>query len=241
MNSHYTYLIINIATIFFPLVLSFDKKVAFYKQWKHLWVGMLATGAFFIVWDVWFTRQGVWSFNEQYVMGYYIGGLPIEEWLFFITVPYACTFVYECLLHYFPFRTNRDWGWRMFLPLSVILIIIGMIFFRQAYTCTTFVFCGLGLLLVRQFHYRIGTIYADAFLTMFFINIIPFLIVNGFLTALPVVQYNHAENLDIRLYTIPIEDVFYGMLLMLGNVAGLEWSRRKHMHPARTQKQNTTA
>jgi lycopene cyclase domain-containing protein len=52
--------------------------------------------------------------------------------------------------------------------------------------------------------------------------LIPFLIVNGLLTSIPVVIYNDNENLGIRIYTIPIEDTVYGMLNMLGVVTIME-------------------
>jgi lycopene cyclase domain-containing protein len=57
--------------------------------------------------------------------------------------------------------------------------------------------------------------------------LIPFLIINGILTGTgpdqPVVWYNDAENLGIRLFTIPLEDVFYGFELMLFNVCFYEY------------------
>jgi lycopene cyclase domain-containing protein len=52
--------------------------------------------------------------------------------------------------------------------------------------------------------------------------LIPFLIVNGLLTSIPVVLYNNEENLNFRIYSIPFEDVFYGMLLIMMNVIGYE-------------------
>jgi hypothetical protein len=52
--------------------------------------------------------------------------------------------------------------------------------------------------------------------------LVPFLIVNGILTGTgleePVVSYNKTENLNIRLFTIPLEDVFYGFELFILNL-----------------------
>ncbi|TAE52960.1 MAG: lycopene cyclase domain-containing protein, partial [Bacteroidetes bacterium] len=52
------------------------------------------------------------------------------------------------------------------------------------------------------------------FFLAWMVCLIPFFIVNGVLTSLPVVWYNNAQNLGIRLGTIPIEDSMYLMLML---------------------------
>jgi len=56
-------------------------------------------------------------------------------------------------------------------------------------------------------------------------------VVNGLLTGTgldkPVVWYNEAEIIGWRIGSIPFEDVFYGMLLILCNVLVYEWLKQK--------------
>ena len=100
--SDWTYLWVNLAVLSVPFIASFDKRVAFVKEWKAFWPACLLTMAGFIAWDVVFTARGIWGFNPEHLAGIDVLGLPIEEWLFFITVPYACVFTYACFKKYFP-------------------------------------------------------------------------------------------------------------------------------------------
>ncbi len=53
------------------------------------------------------------------------------------------------------------------------------------------------------------------FYLSFAVSIIPFLLVNGFLTALPVITYNPEEIMGIRIGSIPLEDLFYSFTMLL--------------------------
>ena len=98
----YLYLGVNLFAISYPLAQSFEHRIKFSSQWFALFPAILITGAFFLIWDYWFTQMGVWEFNPTYLLGIYFFDLPLEEWLFFITVPFACVFIYEVLNYFFP-------------------------------------------------------------------------------------------------------------------------------------------
>jgi lycopene cyclase domain-containing protein len=59
----------------------------------------------------------------------------------------------------------------------------------------------------------------DYFWWSFAFSLLPFFIVNGLLTGTglshPIVWYNNAENLSIRLGTIPVEDVSYSYNMLV--------------------------
>lgn len=61
----------------------------------------------------------------------------------------------------------------------------------------------------------------------YFIHLIPFLIVNGVLTATPVVLYNPNEITGFRIYTIPIEDTVYALTCLLLPITVMEYYLEK--------------
>ena len=169
-----------------------------------------------------FTKQGIWSFNENYIVGMKLYNLPIEEVLFFFVVPYCCVFIYECVRCYFPSLQNHSTSLLILKLIGIILLILAIINHEYAYPFFTFFFNGLfifAILATQKIRLQFNV---SAFLLAYLIILIPFLLVNGLLTAIPVVLYNNNENLGIRLYTIPVEDIFYGMLLIMMNVVGYE-------------------
>lgn len=220
----YTYLMLNIGTLAGPLLLSFDRKVAFYRQWRALFPAIAFTAVAFIIWDIIFTEQGVWSFNPEFLVGIQLLGLPLEEWLFFLTVPYACMFIYECLNAYITRDILKNVAKPLTWTLIGILLVLAAIHWGRTYTVVTFIWLGVWLLL-NQFWIK-GT-YMGRFFLSYFICLIPFLLVNGVLTALPVVIYNDMENLSFRIGTIPVEDTMYALLLLLMNVNIYEYLKTR--------------
>ncbi|MCX8471222.1 MAG: lycopene cyclase domain-containing protein [Chitinophagaceae bacterium] len=223
---NYTYLAIDILTILFPFLLSFDKKVHFYKYWKSLFVGIVWVGSVYVCWDVLYTYLGVWSFNARYTLSFRIGALPLEEWLFFLVVPYACAFIYTCLNAYFTIKHAGKLLWSLFFISGIMLIIIGIIFHDLYYTAATMLLAGAVNCFLYFVRSKLTQFNLRVFLYSFLVALIPFLIVNGLLTSLPVVLYNNAENLGIRIYTIPVEDVIYGYVLLLGTIVIMQQAKK---------------
>lgn len=220
-----TYLLINLGVILFPLMLSFDKKVHFFNKWKFVLPAILITGVIFLIWDLLFTKLNVWSFNSDYIIGLKFFGLPIEEIMFFLTVPYACIFIYECLNAYFP--ANKLQRYSLALSNLFLGVCIAFLFFgyNRWYTVINFGFLFLVLGYVEYVNSKLRFMYK--FYRAYLVALIPFYIVNGFLTAIPVVMYNDAENIGVRVGTIPLEDHFYLMALLLMNVYLYEFFKNK--------------
>jgi lycopene cyclase domain-containing protein len=225
---NWVYLLINAGAISIPFIATFDRRLRFYKQWRFLFPAILLTMLVFIPWDILKTSLQVWGFNTRYLTGAFLGNLPIEEWLFFIAIPYACLFTY----HAFNYLVARDYFGKHAFPVSIILgigfLFIGFFNIERLYTMATFLSTGVFLLLHGLV---IKASYLGRFFMMYIVTLIPFFIVNGLLTGswIPeeVVYYDNTQNLGIRIGTIPVEDAVYGMLMLLMNVTWYEFLKKR--------------
>ena len=227
MPDHFLYLVINAGVLIIPLLVSFHPGLRFYREWKAFGMACALVMCLFIAWDWYFTKAGIWGFNSRYHLGVKFLQLPLEEWLFFICIPYACVFTYYALGLWDQVSKGGTW-FRWLAIFSGILFMAGIIFFNQAYTFVTFILFSimLGYLaLVEKPDWLPRAIVTYLLVLPFFF------ITNGLLTGTcieeEVVWYNNDENLRIRIGTIPVEDTVYGFLLVLMNIYFFERFRKK--------------
>ncbi len=102
-----TYLLVLAACVLATLPLEFVLQARVYRRWQRVLLAVLPVSAVFLVWDVLAASAGWWWFDDDYLIGLFLGRLPIEEILFFVVVPICGLLTYEAVRHIRP-----DWASR---------------------------------------------------------------------------------------------------------------------------------
>ncbi|MBK7632434.1 MAG: lycopene cyclase domain-containing protein [Ignavibacteriales bacterium] len=210
------YLIFNIIVFAGPLLFGAMRPFYFINKWKYTIVPILIPAIFFLIWDS-IVADSHWHFNDKYVLGITFFNLPIEEILFFISVPFACLFTWEMIIRR---SEGKELLWINKIRLYLYLLIpIGIWFFISGkhYTGLAISFLGLAVLLDQLLNTNI--IFQKRFYLYLLLVIFFTLIFNGYLTWRPVVTYSVQYQLDFRIFTIPIEDFVYGTALIFMNTS----------------------
>jgi lycopene cyclase domain-containing protein len=219
----YEYLLFNLLVLSGPVLFSFDQRVRFVAHWRQAWLAVAHVAPFFLAWDI-FVSGRHWWFNSRFTAGPAVLGLPLGEWLFFFTVPFACLFIWQIFIHYDsqPARRSR----KVITPAIVVaaLAAFAALAAGKEYTALALMVFSLAL--------YVGSVYKifDRSFLIYFLLILFGLILlcNGYLTARPVVLYDNLYITGLRIYTIPIEDFFYGYALVFLTVAVYERLRRRN-------------
>lgn len=239
-GEQFYYLLVNLGCLIVPFIFSFHPRLLFYKRWTAFLPGVSGMMLVFIPWDIFFTGNGIWGFDEKYTTGVFMLNLPLEEWLFFLCIPYACLFTYHCIALFTPKeplpRFFRIISW----ALAVLCMLVAVVYYQRWYTFTAHLLCGLLLL----YHLVVlKSNYLGRFMLTFLIILPPFILSNGILTGIrfwdypfinteagaiaeKIVWYNNQHNLGVRLFSMPVDDLSYGMAMLLLVTTVYEWQVR---------------
>ena len=217
------YLLLNIASFFIPFLYSFEKEMNFIKHWRPVFLSIFLVAVPFIVWDIIFTNKGVWGFNPDYLLNLQIFGLPFEEILFFICIPYASIFTHYAFIHFFgkvalPTKLVKAISTSLFIIVAFCILFA----YPKLYTTVNFVL----FLILILYSLMLKENHLSRFYITFLVILLPFFLVNGILTGSfiegEVVWYNNDENLGVRIGSVPIEDIIYAFNLIYLNLILIE-------------------
>lgn len=183
--------------------------------------------AFFLAWDDLFVKLGVWGFNEQYLVGIYLGSLPLEEFAFFFTTPVTLLFLYEAfsqrVKHHLFDDIHVPVSWFFFL----CTVFLGVYFYPKLYTSVCFflaaLFLGLQLFVLKSR-------WLGRFYLAFFAALLPFFTLNLWLTGTftpePLVWHDNIETMGLKIFSMPVEDIVYLLVYLLITIMVYERSKR---------------
>lgn len=209
--TQYTYALILFFTVFICFIASFDRRIRFDRKFSPFLKAATLVAVFFIAWDVWFTSRAVWWFDTRYTIGVVIAGLPLEEWLFFIFIPFSCIFTYFCIDRFFKLGFLHVFNNIVVFVSIIVCAVVALRYVDRIYTLVTAVVTILTLVV---FHFILRVQWISQASLVFTVLMLGFLPVNGVLTGTglesPIVNYNPKDFMGLRVLTIPIEDAVYG-------------------------------
>ena len=210
---HALYLVFNISCIFLGLLFATDlsRKRKVNINWFALFMSYLLISIPFVIWDVIATARGHWSFDSFYITDNYIFNLPVEEFLFFFTVPFLIISSFEWLKSKFsPDKLNLS-----YIELSILLILSTYLLLNGGeYSLLAVVSSLLTFYITRPLVNKYGAVfYLLVLLTYAF-----FIFGNSMLTSPPVVSYGEEFVSGYRFLSIPIEDFLYNYALIFMSI-----------------------
>jgi len=214
------YLIFNVVVLIGPLALSFEPTIRFIKQWKAIVGAIVLSMIPYIIWDSAVANRH-WFWNVHYTLGPRFLRLPLEEWLFFVTVPYACLFSREVLRKYLPNSTKRELEWVRVGCFA--LLPLGLLIFRTGREYTGLMLMALGAVALLDRQLKTDLFLQTRSYWYFALVIVCTFIFNMYLTARPVLIYDESYQLDFRVITIPIEDFGYGLGHLILSAICYDW------------------
>ena len=225
---NYWYLLILLLLAGLTLFLFIKKSIVFIMELKYMLPAIIFSGAIFIMLNIRFLQSGIISFNENFLIGKNILGLPFEEWLFLLVISLFAFSVYILVT----VRFERFEKPNLFYVVSILLL-MGFAYeawFERQKLVPFFVFFLLSIYFGYTLFRNRFKPHLTKFYISYFIVVIPFFLIKIVLNTLPVILYNNDFTLGIRLVGVPVEQFANLFLLMLINITIFEYLRDNQLY-----------
>jgi lycopene cyclase domain-containing protein len=103
--AHLTYLALLVGCLVVTAPLEVFLRVRVYARWRRLLLALLPEFVVFVAWVLYAIAQGHWRYDGGQTLGVrLLGGIPVEEVLFFLVVPVCAVLAFEAV------RTVTGWA-----------------------------------------------------------------------------------------------------------------------------------
>jgi lycopene beta-cyclase len=104
MGGRFQYLLVLGGCLLITLPLEFVFRARVWRRPRRLLLAVLPGVVIFGAWDIWAVASGHWRFSEGLTTGWEVlPNLPVEELVFFVTIPVCALLTFEAL------RTIEGW------------------------------------------------------------------------------------------------------------------------------------
>jgi lycopene cyclase domain-containing protein len=105
---HFQYLLLMAGCLLITLPLEFALRARVYRRWRVLLAAVVPVIIIFSIWDIVAIHRGHWTYDPRFVTGIrLVGGLPLEEIVFFFVVPVCGLLSYEAVGTVITMRKQR--------------------------------------------------------------------------------------------------------------------------------------
>lgn len=94
----FSYLLVLVFVLVGCLWLELALRTRVLRRWRRLFGAIVGPVLVFMAWDAYAISQGHWYFNPGRILGVeVIAGVPVDELLFFLTIPLAAILTLEAV------------------------------------------------------------------------------------------------------------------------------------------------
>lgn len=215
-----TYLLINLCILLVPSIayLLNHHKVRWLKQRL---LPLLVIGIPFVYWDQQVAKIGHWGFSAAHITGITVFRLPIEEVLFFISVPLAMLTIYDGIR--IKKKVSLVSARAIIAGIGILAGLLANISKPNSYSS---IVAAVTIAVAFWLYVDKDHISTKKFWAFHAWGLFLFIITNSILTAIPIVTYGPDFITNARIGTIPIEDFFYNFSMLTGYILVYDYAKK---------------